>query len=123
VWAPATSQIVVENSRDDINNVNFVGSFGFSNFQPTYQLNGNNFPELSNFDLANPDAYVHLKVYTIDPSNSSSQNLLYLGLISSAENLSIEISLPLEVDKVYYQIYDAFGQVLDGFLLLAELSG
>ncbi len=90
--------------RDRVSGIDFTGSFNFSNFQAEFQLSGADFPELSNYDLAND--YVFLKIYTADPVNAE-QNLIFLGQVTDSNSLFIEVSVPLSATELIYEIYSA----------------
>jgi hypothetical protein len=103
-WEPVTHDVSLASRKDRAGDVDFVGSFNFSNFQAEFQLGGNDFPELANYDLAND--YVFLKIYTAD-SVSAEQNLIFLGQITDISSLFIEVSVPLSATELIYEIYSA----------------
>ena len=103
-WEPVTHKVKLARTGDEITGIDFTGTFNFSNFQAEFELRGDDFPELYNYDLAND--YVFLKVYTADPVNSE-QNLIFLGQVADISKLFIEASLPLSATELIYEVYSA----------------
>ena len=116
-WSPVRHEITLTSRSDRIGAADFTGSFSFSNFQAELQLTGSDFPELGGYDLIND--YVFLKVYSVDASGAG-QNLIYLGQVSDAGTLLVEVSVPLAETLLHYDIYSANApQLVTGTISLA----
>jgi hypothetical protein len=103
-WGPASREVALASKKDKVGNIDFTGSFNFSNFQAAFAISGGDIPELGNYDLAND--YVFLKIYTTD-AGESDQNLIYLGQVTDIANLLIEVSVPLATTELLYEVYSA----------------
>lgn len=103
-WAPVTRKVALASRKDKLSGIDFTGAFNFSNFQAQFELGGDDFPELTGYDLAND--YVFLKIYTTDQATSD-QDLIFLGQVTDAGGLSIEVSVPLSTSELLYEIYSA----------------
>ncbi len=103
-WGPVSHEVELTSRMERVSGLDFTGSFSFSNFQAELQLNGADFPELANYDLAND--YVFIKVYTTDSSDSE-QNLIFLGQVTDINKLLIEASVPLSATVLTYEVYSA----------------
>jgi hypothetical protein len=102
VWDPPQIEVIVNKSSDVVENVNFTGTFNFSNFHSSLTLTSEDFPELADFDLQTD--YVFLKVYTID-GDPLEGGLIFLGQVRDPQNILIEASVPLSVVELQYQIF------------------
>jgi hypothetical protein len=91
-----------------------VGTFSYNNFHRTLCLSRTAFPELVGFDTFVD--YVFLKLYTID-AGTMEQQLIYLGQVASPAKLMIEVSVPLAVTELHYEIYSTVGAA-DGVITL-----
>jgi hypothetical protein len=105
-WAPLEHAVVVNAISGNADNLNFTGTFNFSNFQKQIQLTYNDFPELRDYDLLNDYVFlkVYYEVYNADLTEYE-ENLIYLGRIISGAGLLIEASAPLATTTVYYETY------------------
>lgn len=107
VWTPETTEVELQSKSGSVKNVDFTGRFNFSNFQKVLRLTSTDFPELVNFDV--DQDYVFLKLYTIDRSDG--QNLIYIGQVTSMENLVLEVSMPLSATELHYEIFSSTNSV------------
>ena len=105
IWSPERSMVELSSEWDQVGELDFVGTFGFTNFQRSFCLSGSRFPELSSFDVLGD--IVFLKVYVIDPADQVSQELIYLGQVTSIYRLLVEISVPLTTEQLHYEIFSA----------------
>ena len=103
-WEPVVLELELKSRVERVGGADFTGSFNFSNFQAEFQLSGADFPELSQYDLA--DDYVFLKVYAVDPVDSQ-QDLIFLGQVTDISTLFIEVSVPLSTKALTYEVYSA----------------
>lgn len=105
VWSPAEQPVVIDSRSEQLRLEAFVGKFNFSNFQRILTLTATDFPELETLDLQG--SYVALKVFIPSSRPQEPPETIYLGQVTSLENLRIEASLPLAMDAIYYEIYSA----------------
>ncbi len=103
-WSPVSRSLTVTSRSQKIAEADFTGVFNFSNFQAEIQLTGSDFPELASYDVAND--YVFLKLYTTD-EGSGEQNLIFLGQVTDISRVLVEVSVPLSVGVLYYEVYSA----------------
>ena len=101
VWAPELALVSVATGFDVVGDVDFTGTFNFSNYQRAIRLTSEHFPPLEEFDLEG--SFVFLKLYTYE---SSEERLLFLGQVTSPDALLIEVSLPLSVRVLLYDVFD-----------------
>jgi hypothetical protein len=102
VWAPGSHQVSLASRSEKLTGINFQGTFNFSNFIAQVQLSEIDFPELRLFDTR--DDLVFLKLFTRDASNGQ-QQLIYLGQVADKSTLLLEVSVPLAVSELHYEIY------------------
>ena len=105
VWSPAEQPVVIDSRSEKLRLEAFVGKFNFSNFQRILTLTAADFPELATLDLQG--SYVALKVFIPSSRPQEPPETIYLGQVTSLENLRIEASLPLAKETIYYEIYSA----------------
>lgn len=104
-WVPTHQQAALTRRGEEIALAPFVGSFDFRNFQPTLLLTAEDFPELSEFDLAGD--YVVLKVSHAPDRALQPPNTVFLGRVTDASRIRLQASLPASVAVVDYEIYSA----------------
>jgi len=131
VFTPAQASVTIPVSQVADGDVNFTGAFDFSNFKQLLHLTGEDFPELVEFDL--DDDYVFLKVYTVNSTNRSEQNLIFLGRVVSLDAVLVEVSIERTTTSLWYEIFGALhsadgmidvgGQGLDESRLAACRAG
>ncbi len=107
VWAPEFVNFELKSKSDSVDNVDFTGSFNFSNFQKVLRLTSVDFPELIQFNL--DQDYVFLKLYTIDKSGE--QNLIYIGQVITLDSLVFEVSVPLSSTELHYELFSSTDSV------------
>jgi hypothetical protein len=99
-WTPALATVSVVSAFDVVGDVDFTGTFNFSNYQRSIRLTGEHFPLLEQFEFAT--SYVFLKVYAFE---SDEERLIFIGQITNLDTLQIEVSLPLSVDVLLYDVF------------------
>ena len=101
-WFPVNHEVELESRSSKVAEIDFTGTFSFSNFQAEFHLTAADFPELAGYDLVSD--YVFLKLYTTD-AGSPEQNLIFLGQLTDSGTLLIEVSVPLSANELLYEIY------------------
>jgi hypothetical protein len=100
VWTPELAAVSVVSGFDVVGDVDFTGTFNFSNYQRSIRLTSEHFPLLEGFDL--DGSFVFLKLYTFEGSD---ERLLFLGQVANSDALLIEVSLPLSVNVLLYDVF------------------
>jgi hypothetical protein len=100
VWTPALATVSVVSAFDVVGAIDFTGAFNFSNYRRAIRLTGEHFSLLEQFDTAT--TFVFLKVYTFE---SDEERLIFLGQVTDPDALQIEISLPLSVSVLLYDVF------------------
>lgn len=101
VWLPAELHIDLTSQNKSVGDQNFQGIFNFSNFQQELQLTSAEFPQLADYDTSND--WVFLKLYSLD--QNANENLIFLGQVTNAQTLQIDVSVPQAATELYYEIY------------------
>ncbi|MDA9981354.1 carboxypeptidase-like regulatory domain-containing protein [Gammaproteobacteria bacterium] len=104
IWTPSSTEVILKSKSEIVYHQDIVGTFNFSNFQQLLRLTSADFPELENFDVLQD--YVYLKVFLID-NNNGEQKLVFLGQVTSAESLAIDISVPMVTTELHYEIFSS----------------
>jgi hypothetical protein len=102
VWYPPRAEVTVKRPSEIVANINFTGSFNFSNFHGSLTLTAEDFPELADFYVQNE--YVFLKLYTVD-GDTLEQDLIFLGQVTDPAKILIEASVPLSVVGLHYEVF------------------
>lgn len=110
VWEPVTHELN-PNSGANQSNLDFTGSFNFSNFQGALLLTARDFPELQATTYKTPGDYVFLKLYTEGLGGSEQvvfQNRIVLDDESNDFNFELQASFPIDATELNYEIYSLF---------------
>jgi len=105
VWDPPSRRVAISVGGPSAKALRFQRRFGFANFQPEITVGAATIPELASFDPV--DDLVFLRIFVVDESDpGASPTVLFLGQITSLDGLAIKLSLPWQVSRVFYEVYD-----------------
>ena len=117
VWSPQAQHVSLVMKNGAIELAPFVGKFNFSNYQRSVRLTAADFPELVEFDLAAD--YVVLKVSFAAGDPEQPPETIFLGQVSTSDQIRFEASVPLSATAIDYEIYSA-SRSLAGSIALTE---
>lgn len=117
VWEPQSQPAAIAAKNEALRLETIVGKFNFSNFQRVIRLTSDDFPELSSLDLLSD--YLVLKVFLPAPDEGLPPETIFIGQVTSLEQILIEASVPLAAAAINYEIFSATLS-MGGSIILSE---